>query len=223
MITLGTLAPKNAAKDPFFSSVSMLLHGNGVDGSQVFTDSSSFARTISVSGNAKISTTQSKFGGASMFFDGTGDYAQFATNPSNAAYTVECWCYVSNIQGYVWFLSQHMRISPGSGGWTIQYTPDTPIITSKAVSLNTWTHLAFSCSSSTGPARFFVDGVLATTLTEASFTTPTGIMGLAIASSLDRDTTGPKFNGYIDDFRYTVGVARYTANFTPPTSAYPDS
>lgn len=31
------------------------------------------------------------------------------------------------------------------------------------------------------------------------------------------------FRGWLDDYRITKGVARYTAGFTPPTAAFPDS
>jgi hypothetical protein len=29
------------------------------------------------------------------------------------------------------------------------------------------------------------------------------------------------FDGWVDEFRFTIAAARYTANFTPPTDAFP--
>jgi hypothetical protein len=36
------------------------------------------------------------------------------------------------------------------------------------------------------------------------------------------DAGGATYIGYIDEFRITKGIARYTANFTPPTAAFPN-
>jgi hypothetical protein len=60
--------------DPVFNNVSLLLHGNGTNGSTTITDNSPTPKTVTAVGNAQISTAQSKFGGASIAFDGTGDY-----------------------------------------------------------------------------------------------------------------------------------------------------
>jgi hypothetical protein len=49
-----------------FGSVSLLLHGNGTNGSTTITDNSPSPKTVTAVGNAQISTAQSKFGGASM-------------------------------------------------------------------------------------------------------------------------------------------------------------
>jgi hypothetical protein len=38
----------------------------------------------------------------------------------------------------------------------------------------------------------------------------------------DTEGTASYFSGYIDELRITKGVARYTANFTPPTAAFPN-
>ena len=54
--------------------VKVLLHFNGSNESQVFTDSSPSPHTFSAVGNAQISTAQSKFGGSSYLGDGNGDY-----------------------------------------------------------------------------------------------------------------------------------------------------
>ena len=59
--------------DEYFGDVSLLLYGDGTNGSTAIVDSSSINHAIGVNGNAQISTTQSKFGGSSMYFDGYGD------------------------------------------------------------------------------------------------------------------------------------------------------
>ena len=82
---------------------------------------------------------------------------------------------------------------------------------------NTWYHVAVTWDGTT--LRFFVNGVIGTTHTGVTITPSTNqvIVG----------GTGPGasglFTGYIDDLRITKGVARYTANFTPPTAALPTS
>ena len=69
--------------DEYFNDVSLLLYGDGTNGSTAIVDSSSNAHAITVNGDAQISTAQSKFGGASMYFDGTGDYI---TAPSDSSF-----------------------------------------------------------------------------------------------------------------------------------------
>ena len=64
----------NADEDPYFNNVSLLLRGNGINGSTTIIDESATPKTVTVYGNAQISTAQSKFGGASIYLDGTGDY-----------------------------------------------------------------------------------------------------------------------------------------------------
>lgn len=81
--------------DPNFSSVSLLMHGSGTNGSTTFVDSSSFARAATAAGNAQISTSEYKYGNASMLFDGSGDYVSFATATAldvrAGAFTIEGW------------------------------------------------------------------------------------------------------------------------------------
>ena len=68
------LWPPNAGEDPYYGNVSLLLYGDGANGSTTITDSSPTPKTVTAVGNAQISTAQSKFGGASIAFDGAGDY-----------------------------------------------------------------------------------------------------------------------------------------------------
>jgi hypothetical protein len=225
--------------DPDFNSVSLLLHGNGTNGSTTIVDSSSSPKTVTANGNAQISTAQSKFGGASIAFDGTNDYLTVANTgtPGDLGtdnFTVECWTYLISkdnsfpciIGNYSTFATGAFAIFAGHEspiGGTTRYQlalngTGFPSINAGTVIYNAWTHIAVVRNAST--ITFYVNGTsIGSTTNTANFTGTTG--SLWIGSAGDALTTG-EINGYIDDLRITKGVARYTANFIPPTAPFPD-
>ena len=227
-------APITAGGDPSYSSVSLLLHCDGANNSTTFTDNSPSPKTASVFGDAKISTAQSKFGGASALFDGNGDYIEYTVNTAFAFgtgnFTVECWVWRNGTQ--VDFAPLISAGSSGgtSGSWVLGFgatsesssnklrftTGLTPVMFDAGVSPNQqWFHAAVARQGST--VRLFVDGVQVATMTSAA----------DLTESLIRITRGRGsafyFNGYLDDIRITKGVARYTGNFTPPSASFPDA
>lgn len=184
-------------------------------------------------GNAQISTAQSKFGAGAMFFDGTGDYLFIKQdNPAlrfgTAPFTIECWVYLtSTVSSQHFFFKGSLNAggvfftrSAGNAGKLAWYVSETEIITtSSALSLNQWTHIAYvRTSTSASGAKIYINGVSSGTGTDSTNYTNTD----SIAIGAEYAGTNP-MTGYIDDYRITTGVARYTANFTPPTAALPTS
>jgi hypothetical protein len=179
-------------------------------------------------GNAQISTTQSKWGGSSMYFDGTGDVLKAPYSPNmdfgTGDFTIECWVYTTNASpGY----SQTVLARHGASGgtiWIIQILnggtsrivlSGSVVCAGTTVAANTWTHLAFTRQGTS--LRAFNNGVLVTTVTDSTNVSGTQILSVGAQS----DVADP-FIGYIDDVRITRGYARYTTNFTPPTSQLQD-
>jgi hypothetical protein len=72
---------------------------DGSNNSTVFTDYGPSARTVTANGNAKLSTTQSKFGGSSAVFDGTGDFLTVANSDAfdfgSGDFAIEAWIYIA--------------------------------------------------------------------------------------------------------------------------------
>ena len=82
--------------DPYFSSVVLLAHFDGTNGATTTTDSSSYARTITLNSGAALSTTSPKFGTASLLTDGADDYGSCAASTdfsfgTGTDFTVEFW------------------------------------------------------------------------------------------------------------------------------------
>lgn len=220
--------------DADYSSVSLLLHCDGSNGSTTFSDNSPSPKTVTANGNAQVSTAQSKWGGASALFDGANDNL---TVPNNAGFdfgsgdfTIECWFRLSAASSDQALLEY--RASSAARGWVFYVNSSNfPTLlcgdsntaswevflnSSTTVSADTWYHFAATRSGST--FRIFLDGTQVGSSTWAGTIdagAATLYVGEGVGGSLD-------FNGYIDDIRITKGVARYTSGFSSPTEAFPD-
>lgn len=225
------------AGDAHFDNVSLLLHCNGSDGSTAFTDSSSNAHSITASGDAQIDTAQSKFGGASGLFDGTGDWltcpSHSSLNLQTGDFTLECWIRPSALSSYhtiashlhsdgyspwvlyldAWNKSPKLvfSFSTTSSNWRIETAEG-------ALSTGTWYHVAATRSGN--DFRLFLDGDLIGTQTRSITLRSTAApVRIGVNNPVDFPNL---FAGWIDDFRITKGVARYTAAFDAPTAEFGD-
>lgn len=232
-----TTLPDSGTPDIYYSNVSLLINGNGVNASTSIIDNNSLPKSISVFGNAQISTTQSKYGGSSVYFGGTGyltipDSNDFAFGSGD--FTLEGWLFVPtnitstqvicgqwNAGGSLsWNLhlstNNHMGMETSTDGG---YVGARYITTgNNAVPISTWFH--FSLVRSINTYTIYINGVSVATLTIAGSLFDT-TLPLTISGSTEHNYL---FTGYMDDLRITKGVARYTSNFMPPSaelSIYP--
>jgi hypothetical protein len=219
-----TITPQTKVPvDPVFNNVSLLLHGNGTNGSTTITDNSPSPKTVTAVGNAQISTAQSKFGGSSIAFDGTDDYV--TTNASTAFafgtldYTVEGWFYFLTLTSnsrLITFSNDADNLDMASSNRIAYYNGSAQTFsTNNALTSNVWQHIALVRLS--GTAVVYVNGISVLSQAVTPNTSASRFLGLGGTGSIPLN-----FNGYIDDFRITKGIARYTANFTPPAAPFPD-
>jgi YD repeat-containing protein len=230
--------------DPYINQVSLLLHGNGADGSTTFVDSSPSPKTLTAQGNAKSATAQNKYGGASASFDGAGDYltAPSGTEWNFAAgnFTVEAWIRFGDVSTHRTIVGNVDLQAAPFKGWVMRYDPiSTPaglrFVAFKgdasntrdvfqiawSPSTNVWYHVAAVRSGST--MLFFVDGQIIGSGTLVNATTIAHASGKTLViGAQDQGASLDLFmNGHIDDLRISKGVARYTVAFTPPTQELP--
>jgi hypothetical protein len=172
-----------------------------------------------------------------MSFNGTNSGLFVSSSPNLAFgsgdFTVEGWVYFNANIPYLdgdGLYSACFFGQPQSSGLSLVFksgassgTPTTLAFTvigvatantTVSLSLNTWYHIAVTKAS--GTVRVFVNGTQQNSFANSTtFTQGTAQIGyLNIASFYDY------FPGYIDDLRVTK-YARYTANFTPPTTGFP--
>jgi len=212
------------AYDLNYQNVELWLQGIGANNSTIVQDSGQYIRAVSVFSGASISTAQSKRGGSSLLFNGTSGYLKAPTQTAFAFgtgdFTVECWVRLGVVDGITRVIYDGRNGTVGSaGGISISVlsgsltcgTDVANVLSGGTLVVDTWYHVALT--RDLGTFRLWLDGV--------QVATSVAVYNLADGNMSIGGYNGIQFvNGYIDDFRVTKGVARYTAAFTPPTSAF---
>lgn len=232
--------------DPYADNIVLLLHGDGAQGAKTAQDYSVLGQPVTFNYDAKVTTTNSKFGGSALSFDGNADYVsmpgiEFGTGD----FTIEGWFNLTAPTGgyptifamnwacsgttYGSACSGLLALRFGDGGYGNRLQVATNLFGTFYESADTqsslagaWHHIAMTRAG--GNVRVFLDGNLLT-LRSGNFAGP------AVTSWVDNsDLSGgylvelsdPSLTWYgqLDDIRVTKGVARYTASFTPPAAEF---
>ena len=188
-------------------------------------------KTVTAHGNAQIDTAQSKFGGASGLFDGTGDYLSTGNsadwNFGTGDFTIDFWVrrdgdnnnYNGLVSGY------------DGSGWVVYFSDaDNKIrfydgvavrLLSGTIPNLTWTHITVVRNGNS--LVMYVNGTSVATYDCTGATINSGGTGLVVGRQ-NTNVNDFYFKGWLDELRISKGVARWTSNFTPPTEPYtPDS
>lgn len=216
-----------------FENVSLLMHCDGANGGTVFTDSSSFAHTVSAVGPCVTTTAEKKYGTASLVLTSENSWtvpngAEF--NVTTGDFTIEGWGFVT--PGVIGLLAEVMWakgsapypfrifISTGSkltaNGQDADSNTVFSIVDTVNFPTNTWVHVALTREGNN--FRLFKNGVqVASTVVSAT--------ALAVNTTAVRigDLSTTPWFGNLDELRFIKGTAAYTADFDVPTEAFPDA
>jgi hypothetical protein len=198
---------------------------DGADGSTTFTDVK--GRVWTPSGAAQIRTDLSKFGGAAGQFDAAGARITAADaadlRVGTGPWTVEGWFRPqAPVSGFGGFF---VKGENSADGISLAITPTVLTFrangttdTTASVSLSTtaFTHIAFVYDGTL--IKMFAGGTQVGSASRSFNHTSTAALLVGNATS----NSNFSYKGRIDELRITAGVARYTANFTPPTEPFLD-
>jgi hypothetical protein len=211
------------AFDPDYAKVALLLHMDGANGSTTFTDSSAAPKAVTAAPSTAITTESPRFGTGAASIGGASGYIQaqgqsFGTDD----FTVEFLAYIS--AGYATLLDNRV-VTPssdlviydtnGANNFAL-YAAGANRLIAPSVASNSWVHFAV-CRAS-GITRFFLNGVQ-----NGGTYSDTNNYNHTTLRFGNNFVGNAGLNGKLDEVRVTPGIARYTANFTPPTAPFPDT
>ena len=221
----------DSSSDQDYNNVIFLSGCSGTNNSTIFTSIS--PNVITFTSGPVVSTAQSKFGGSSWYFDGSGGYmtVDAVDLHSMANFTVEMFLYIPSVSsGFQhvigsWngntTLGWHIGVDAvGKPGFEVStsgsYESPNSMNSGTAMTLNAWHHLAFVKNGTT--YTLYVDGVQSLRKTGGPSTMYNTGNTITIGA---RDNNSQKLKGYIDSIRITGNISRYNSEFTPTSIEFP--
>ncbi len=225
------------------SYTKLLLHCDGTDGEQIFTDSSQTPKTVTPIGDAVVlDSAQQKFGTTSGLFSGergvvngcleldsssdfsfgSGEFTldfwvRWAVLPTGDPQVfLSRWDSSYGLRSWELFIDDGVlvfRISTDGYSGTLVDYPSEAL----SLSVDTWYHIAIVRDVNT--LRFFVNGIAKGTGDMTGKTLYANSSLLWVGSG-GGDGRWYFSNCWLDEIRISKGIARWTTEFTPPIALY---
>lgn len=242
-LALLACAWRGAFDDSYFAQqeqpdqyTALLLHCDGTNGATAFPDSSTNNYTVTMNGSVTVDTSTKKFGTGAAAFGRSEDLTVEAADSwsfGTGAFTLEAWVNISatNVMQSVFGRTR----DPDQGYYCLSLctanngTPNTSQVTffindsgwknktwNCIVPKDEWHHIALVRSGNS--LVLYLDG------TNKGTNEFTGSVGSTHEFWVGRGNADNNytFGGYMDEVRVSKGIARWTADFTPPTVPYSD-
>lgn len=225
-----------AVADSYFTSVVYLSGYEGADASTATVDEAT-GKAVTTVGNAQVNTAQFKFGTSSLLLDGSGDYLTLEQhsdwNYGTSPFTIEAWVRFATgskehtIISHGSFALERFSFAYHGGGSVLRFavsgngTSSTLYDAAWSPLINTWYHVAVD-RDATNKLRLYVNGAMIGFATD-TIAPYAGTAAQVRVGSRSTNAPGADFQGWLDEVRFTKGVARYASDsgYVVPTAAFP--
>lgn len=208
------------------STTVFCLKGGGIEGNKNIVDAT--GNQIILNNGVRYSSAQTKYASTSIYFDGSSSLkipSSSNTTFGSNDFTIEWWEYIiSATSPQTIFASEirpqsYMGMLVGHGTTNrLHYTSTSGTSFSinaasmGAFNVNTWNHFALSRNGTAW--RTFKNGTVVTNTTNSG-TPYLNETNWSIGAYVQGTPPNVLLRGYIEDFTISIGLGKYTANFTP--------
>jgi hypothetical protein len=217
----------------------ILMHFDGAQDAIAFTDV--YGHAFTRGGLTRLRTEGAKFGSASLYCPGTGDYIRtpyaIELDPEYFDFTYECWLNLSGYRAGTNHIAGTFRMDGSGNGYGWQFaldstghplfrygmggSPITVATSASAVATGSHKHVAVTRLGNTLTLWLEGSSVATGTLVgDIRYTASYFQIGCSDDTTSGGYVQANSLFGYKDEARFSKGIARYTAGFTPPSSAF---